>query len=342
MIELNSKGVLDYCLFSGLVTSEAVVDGSAVITPITGRNRNYSVHQKDRDSFFLKQPLELSEGTIAHFARECLILSRLEESTTLPSIAKLVPRLLRYDAQNSIQITAYLDGAKGFSPTDLAPGAAAEIATQLGAHLRMIHSPTFVPSVLHELNPHYSIPWIFQHAANRPHPIFQLGEAGTFVATFVMQDSAIRHSLRHLAVSWQQQSVVHGDLKLENVLTSSERQLPYVVDWEMSGMGEPNWDIATLIASWFSSEIIRQGTDETSLDAVPSLSFTAAVSALLDAHGMAKDVSSFDRLVRFVSVRMLVCACEYLSGKFADKRVASAILLASRDLLHNPWIIVGR
>lgn len=48
------------------------------------------------------------------------------------------------------------------------------------------------------------------------------------------------------AAAWRPECLVHGDLKWDNCLVAADRVR--VIDWELSGLGDPAWDVSCVIA----------------------------------------------------------------------------------------------
>lgn len=55
--------------------------------------------------------------------------------------------------------------------------------------------------------------------------------------------------MKELRSSWTPNTLVHGDLKTDNVLIVEREVAPLLVDWELSGIGDWSWDVGTFIGS---------------------------------------------------------------------------------------------
>jgi aminoglycoside phosphotransferase (APT) family kinase protein len=57
----------------------------------------------------------------------------------------------------------------------------------------------------------------------------------------------VRSALRGLSEAWVPAVPVHGDVKFDNILVSrrtSDRARLTLIDWELAGLGIPEWDLA--------------------------------------------------------------------------------------------------
>ena len=93
---------------------------------------------------------------------------------------------------------------------------------------------------------------------HRPTPRDMRGfSAGALELLVTLQRSApLCAHLDRLCVPLEPQTVIHGDVRLENVLVGGPSGLR-LVDWEFAGAGEGAWDVAFAMASalgaWLSS-----------------------------------------------------------------------------------------
>lgn len=61
---------------------------------------------------------------------------------------------------------------------------------------------------------------------------------------------AIADRLAARAPAGQREALVHGDFKLENLITSGDGQVTAVLDWELCSVGDPLADLAWLLIWW--------------------------------------------------------------------------------------------
>jgi aminoglycoside phosphotransferase (APT) family kinase protein len=65
----------------------------------------------------------------------------------------------------------------------------------------------------------------------------------------IVDDVGLAAVLREARAGWRDTCLIHGDLRRENwfAVPSSAASGVRVIDWELSGSGDPAWDLATVI-----------------------------------------------------------------------------------------------
>jgi hypothetical protein len=100
--------------------------------------------------------------------------------------------------------------------------------------------------------------WLSQKAPrafelHRPKPAILAASSRAILDTIRLLQSqdSLGDQLDRLCQDWHSRCVVHGDIKLDNVLirrsrseASSDAVEVYLVDWEMVQLGDPAWDLA--------------------------------------------------------------------------------------------------
>jgi hypothetical protein len=152
--------------------------------------------------------------------------------------------------------------------------------------------------------------------------------------------STFRRGFRHAWSTWQPTGLMHGDLRWTNVLPSSDvRPHVWLVDWELSCLGDPAWDVGSALADIVSSASLASGnvaTMEQFIDtAAPFLSaYREAARLPLPAWRRLLSRSALNAGVRLVQV---VSEHGHISGPDMDV-VKELILPWSAALLrdHRP------
>lgn len=139
-------------------------------------------------------------------------------------------------------------------------------------------------------------------------------------------------ALEMLERDWRPQTVIHGDLKLDNCLLPAGGTGLHVVDWELAGWGDPVWDVATLLQSWWC--LWLRAPEENPLAEVQPV-LRELLCSYAAAAGEDEDLLR-RRTIAFAAARLLQSAWESLQ-KAADLE-AFAVLAAqaSLNLLTRP------
>lgn len=81
----------------------------------------------------------------------------------------------------------------------------------------------------------------------------------------LQSEPSLNEQLRDLRASWRRATLIHGDLKSDNIVVPRPITKPVLIDWELAGIGDPAWDCGSLLGSlcfqWLES--MRPGMDST-------------------------------------------------------------------------------
>lgn len=122
------------------------------------------------------------------------------------------------------------------------------------------------------------------------------------VALKIADDPVLRGVAARLRDGWRSDVVIHGDMRLANVLVCRSPPAIRFIDWETSGWGDPRWDLAGLVQELITAALM-QGHDQL---APP---FDEAVRTLVAAYrAAATDDALTDGLGPFVAGRMMMRA----------------------------------
>jgi aminoglycoside phosphotransferase (APT) family kinase protein len=161
-----------------------------------------------------------------------------------------------------------------------------------------------------------------------------------------------------LSLRWRAETVIHGDIKSDNVLTGPQREGHtggdvgvWIVDWEFVQIGDPAWDLAAAlhddIVFWTSSmpqEPTLSADERIGQARYPLELLKRATSALWDGYrraagldlGGAEADDLLCRAVAFSAARLILAAHE-LSLEQEDISVQAVLLLQiGMNLLTDP------
>jgi hypothetical protein len=182
---------------------------------------------------------------------EALFYRWLAANRTPDELASCIPTLEHAFAQDSVLVfegfpshtTASACLRIGFVDTEMMPD-------RIGRALGRLHSMTgaAAPGELPEVRNPVSIYTTCtpEMLVNRPGSFREL-------LRLLQIDPTLATRLQELRDSWSPRALIHGDLRLDNILVpldASSSAGPLIVDWEFAGIGDPRWDGATLIGSY--------------------------------------------------------------------------------------------
>jgi thiamine kinase-like enzyme len=73
------------------------------------------------------------------------------------------------------------------------------------------------------------------------------------VITEIQKNPALVQKIEATAAQWERYSLIHGDIKWMNFIVTENESEVKLIDWEIADLGDPLWDVAGAIQSYFSS-----------------------------------------------------------------------------------------
>lgn len=119
------------------------------------------------------------------------------------------------------------------------------------------------------------VPWVLR-AIGPDRPTFLLSNVHVVAFLDSLDASTLARGLADGAALWRASGVVHGDLRFDNCLIDPHGRTTFV-DWECGGLGDPLWDVATILQELISASSARDATA-----CVPVL--TGAARLMLEAY----------------------------------------------------------
>ena len=337
-----------------LVCSESVVDGDFAVINVSGRNRNFKVIRSSGSSYFVKQIQFWDVQKIAMLQCEAACYWLARNDRDFASLMPLTPEFYFYDPERQIIITRLITNGEDlwayFRRLGKMPS---EVTAELGALLGTYHRETGVTlteSPQSGIFPRI-IPWILSPERRNSHPFKQLSPATVELFDLVENSSELSSALDELRDDWKPSTLMHGDLKLENCIlfrNDSNSKFEFtIVDWELADIGDPCWDIASILQSFLSARIMSLPPYEVPMSfrdmlTHPSqtglsesiLSFWKQYVEKLRLEGEASQ-KLLERCLRYGAARMIQSAYEYMQFSPHLSTNALHLLEVSTDLLKN-------
>jgi tRNA A-37 threonylcarbamoyl transferase component Bud32 len=336
-----------YLLACGLITPTPVLAKQISVTAIPRRNRNFIARIGDDFGFVIKQsePTVSGGGTANTLRAEAQFYQRLHD-VPQAELATRVPKLVFYDDDRVTLILQFL--AEHETLVEHCNGLATQrfpisLWRRLGQAVAAIHDSPLA------LVPHGSgeqqggLPAVF--GSHRP-PLAMLrtlSPAALQVLTIVQSSPAIRGGLDEAVASWKASTLIHGDLRTENILYSSPSDFRFV-DWELCGVGNPTWDVASVAADivgfWLRAAFPKgvAGTEGDVDDGSWSV-FQAAIRSFWYGYLATRVAGASIRPEEFASyaaIRMLQTAFESCVTRAVLPRIVVLLLQVCENIMANP------
>jgi aminoglycoside phosphotransferase (APT) family kinase protein len=254
---LDVDGATSFLLARGLIDTGWIVDGHLTIRSEARRNRNLRVEGPAGKGFLIKQPDDPGHGGHSTLRNEATFHRFCRQEPAVSSLARFIPHLIDCDQGTARLVFELVTGAVSFQ-SKLEEKANGETMTaaarELGKGLAILHR-CFRPECVHaddrlsELARHP--PWATGLHKPAPELLAVLSAANYETLRILQTQEGLGERLDRLRRDWRPETVIHGDVKFDNVLvrTDHDGESPtstriWIVDWEMVQIGDPAWDVA--------------------------------------------------------------------------------------------------
>ena len=354
---LTVDTVIPYLIARDLVSVAAIVEGDLEVVDVGRRNQNLKVGRRHGPGYVLKQPGEGEHGTDATIRREAGFYHHCELDPDAAAVRVIVPGLHSWDEDRCVLALELVDGRPLWMhyAATAAPDFPSDSAAPLGDALGAVHRVFRERSV--QSRPwmtalHLGPPWIL--FAHRPTPeIFaRLSPANLQVLKLLQQDGSIVAGLDRLRAEWTADTLVHNDLKGDNVLVTTradEGVRVRIIDWELIQIGDPAWDVGAIFRDFLdywllSVPLSGDMTPEQMLEGaqVPLARLHPAGRAFWDAYRAAARIDAdavgtfLLRSLRFAAARMAQGAYELSSTMHHPSNLAVAMLQLAANIMADP------
>lgn len=231
----------------GLIDDEDLVSGLRVIS-IQRHNSSLRIERLGKSGFLVKRYVESDPRGLMLEAR---VLEVCSTHPALRDLRPLLPRLHAVHPQDSTLVLQLLEESQPLLAAYRSHDAVPErIAEALGRALGLVHLRSRSPlSDLHREIPELSTraPSSFHlHSPFLLHVGLQRRARQDWLR-IVQQQGNLTRALEYWRQSWRRETLIHGDIRSDNVLwLNSEAELR-LVDWEMARWGDPAWDLAAAL-----------------------------------------------------------------------------------------------
>jgi thiamine kinase-like enzyme len=320
-------------LACGWLTSADAEDSRLRVETLTRSHQVVRVTAPDRRVAIVKQSIH-AQGHPRDLARE-LYVYRL--AAWIGALAEVLPATLHLDEQRGLLVLESLAVGRNWpDDSDLVPLTSPGIARRLGRAMASWHretkdipmAPSLAAGILH-------LPDSLETAIDG-----RSASAQNFMRS-VAVDREFAEALQAGASIYRHACLIHGDVRPDNWLVRRETAQPTlkVIDWEMSGFGDPAWDFGSACAESIlqairSGVVLPRETSGWPEVAEPTL------RELLDGYlttggGLAREEAEWERVVLYTGCRLLHVACEWAEYRHnVDDGLVDQIASQARGLLR--------
>ena len=258
-MHLTAANLAYFLTDRGLIGAETIVAGGISVLDASRRNRNFKVLRSGAPGLFIKQMRAMQADAMLTLKREAVCYELAAEH---PALSRLMPKLIRYEPNRHVLVLELLPEAesllnyyarlKGFPP---------EIGRILGEGLGLYHSQAGGLIENEKLKGLLTrqIPIILTLGRGGHGTLGHFGRIGPAVSALLQQHKEFEALLDALGGEWRFDSLIHGDMKWDNVLVfPGSAELDFqIVDWEMADCGDAGWDVGAVLQSFFLRGLCR-------------------------------------------------------------------------------------
>jgi Ser/Thr protein kinase RdoA (MazF antagonist) len=354
---LTVDTVVPYLFEQNLLSAAVVVSGDLEVVDVGRRNQNLKIVRRHGPSYLLKQAGEGEPATTTTIRSEAAFYRHCQLDPDAATLRGLIPNLYRWDEARCLLIVELIDGSPLWAhyAATTVPEFPSDAAAPLGEALGTVHR------VFRERSSRSRAwlaglraypPWIL--LAHRPTPevYLRLSPASLQVLRLIQQDQAMAAALDRLRQDWAPKTVVHNDLKGDNILVkriTEERTSVHLVDWELIQIGDAAWDVGTVFRDFLdywllsvplsgdlTAEQMLQGAQ------IPLSNIHPATRAFWRAYHSAAQLDGdilgpfLLRSVRFAAARLAQGAYELSLSRQYPSNYALAMLQLATNILADP------
>ena len=345
---IDQREIVQYLINRQLIPESAVVNGCVEVNEVSRRNINFKVVSQGGQSYFVKQGVGTAgQMTAIQEAAAYRLLIREREQSALT----FIPEYYGYDASDGVLILELFAQAQDVRQYHAAHRHfSIRLARAMGRALASLHGLQ-----LDTTNARYSTaPWVLSLHHPRLSDLEEISSANLELIQIVQGHIEFQDTFDYLRETTVLHSFIHGDAKWDNWLVlppDSPRSVPSLrlVDWELSGFGDPGWDVGTALSdplcAWVRS--VPMASDIPPADLLhwsrsPSRKVHPITSNLWQAYCKSSDLMSWeisDRLARcsaFAAVRVLQTAFEEMQQSTKLSSHVICLLQMSLNIVRYP------
>ncbi len=346
-MRLTTKTIHHYLLEKGFIDSETIINGDYLLTQSQSRNSIFKIRLRGNSGLFIKQLVNVDQQNIYLMQKDATAHYLLLHDEEYTKAAQYIPRYLGYDPQYNILAVEYFAEAKNlheltFQEKEFSQTYAEQMADILSSfHFNIKNTVAENPSLQF-----YSkqIPWILnindlinleQESNNNPVP------------KFIKQFSDLCYHIDQVRLLWKFDSLIHGDIKWQNFIITNPDKNMKLIDWEISDIGDPLWDVSGVFQSYLLSWVLSYNNENTGHTQIPEMNFVnpdkmkPAIQTFWKTYmknqgiDKAKQGSYFDKSMKYTAVRLLQTAFETNSVSADILANSARIIQLSNNILEN-------
>jgi len=326
----------------GWLTAAEAADPSLKVDTLTRAHQVVRVTAPDGRAVIVKQPTPEARQSGRNLYRE-LYVYRL--AGWIDALSKALPAPLLIDEMRQLLVFECLAFERNWpDELEVEPISAPGVAKQLGQAMAGWHHAT--KDIALEPSPAPGILYMADSIESALEG--RSGSAQAFMRSLTA-DPEFCEALREGAKVYQPACLIHGDIRPDNWVVRRDK-VPTtlkVIDWEMSGLGDPAWDIGSACAESILQVVRTEARVMPDASGWPPLAASALrefLCAYVAAQGGidASSSATWDRVALMAATRLLHVASEWAEHSYnIDSGGVDKIVGQARNLLRTRQLVAA-
>lgn len=349
---LTEHNLFYYLLDKGMVDTSSVVKGEFMVRRSDSRNNNFIVNREyDHHAFFIKQVKAVDTEKIETMRTEAAVYKIAESDGNYKALKNFLPAFHHYDMAHHILITGQVKDAVSvydyyLQQNDFNNKLPILLADILASYHRSHLTNQNSQSLQHFRK---QIPWVFT-IANTPPIHGSPATADQQLMQLILKNQSLVQAMSSLSQQWSPTSLVHHDAKLNNFLAGydyEQKQINFVklIDWELADIGDPLWDVATVMQNYLSLWIttdLPESQQMVSLQKIPLEKVQACISQFWNQYVQlmqwtpATRQTSLIKTIQFCALKLIHTCFETTAQVPTLQPTTVKMLQVSINILKNP------
>jgi thiamine kinase-like enzyme len=346
-MRLTQKNITFYLLDKGFLHPDYFLSGDYTLSPQMSRNSIFKIqHQKD-NGLFVKQLVQQDHTNRYLMQKDATSHYLIHQSNLYKETAQYIPKYYGYDPNHHILITEYFQNTKSIHEEVFRTKTISEAhAKKMAEILASFHF-----DIRDEINSDESLqfysgdlPWILK-MGNLSNTNGRGGNNG--VVTEIQKNPNLVKKIENIAAQWETYSLIHGDVKWINFIVTEDGKDVKLIDWEIADLGDPLWDVAGALQSYFSSWILSFDNRYKEYIKTPNTEFLTIeimlpiIKIFWDTYAKLKKYSKADKkqkllkTLKYTAARMIQTAFENNTSQNQIKNNSLKMIQFCDNLLTN-------
>lgn len=281
-MRLTTKNLAPYLLDKGFADYDSFMKGDYKVIHQQNRNSILRVYRTTCPALFVKQPSDINTQNIYLLQKDATSLYLIKNDKDYAETANYVPAYFGYDSSEHVLVTELLPNAKNLHEViSEEKKCTIKQGEDMGKIIASYHFNIRKKQEDNKSLQFFSgiIPWALRIPDKREKFDWNHSDSdkGNNIIDIIRKDAEFSAEITKLYKNWQATSLIHGDIKWLNFIVGKKfgetEESLQLIDWEVSDIGDPLWDVAGVFQSYLSAWIMSFSPDMSKHEQLPEYSF---------------------------------------------------------------------